>query len=115
MITYELKIKRLEYEPTLNGLSNIVTYIYYECNGTNDENGMVLIQPGRCKAPTELSGEFVEYENLTEDIVLNWVKSSEEYLRLKFGLEYRLDPNKPRNSYEISPTKKVDVTLPWNK
>lgn len=115
MITYELKIKRLEYEPLLNGLNNIVTYIYYECTGTNDVNGTTLNQPGRCKAPIETSGEFVEYENLTEDIVLGWVNSSEEYVRTKMGLQHRLDPNKPINQYTPTQTKKVDIILPWNK
>ena len=115
MITYELKIKRLEYEPTLNGLNNIVTYIYYECTGTNDENGMALIQPGRCKSPSPTSGEYVAYENLTEEIVLGWATSSEEYVRTKMGLQHRLDPNKPINQYTPTPTKKVDVILPWNK
>lgn len=115
MVTYELKIKRLEYEPTLNGLNNIVTYIYYECTGTNTENGMMLNQLGRCKAPSETSGKFVEYENLTEEIVLGWVNGSEEYVLTKVGLQRRLEPNNPIIQYVPSSTKKVDVILPWNK
>jgi len=115
MITYELKIEKIEYEPILNSLNNIVTYIYYKCIGTNDENGMILHQLGRCKAPNELDGEFVEYENLTEETVLGWITNSEEYIRTKMGLHYRLDPNRPVDKYTLTSTRKVDTILPWNR
>lgn len=115
MITYELTIKRLEYEPSLNGLSNVITHVVYECVGKNDENNMQFTQMGRC--PVEDDGTFIDYDNLTETIVKGWVEKSETYVRTKMILNHKLDPTKPvvDNTITTSPTRKIDTVLPWNK
>jgi len=115
MITYELNIKSLEYEPSLSGLTNVVTYIYYECIATSDENNKTLIQQGKCKAPDISQGIFIDGENLTLDEVSKWVSSSEEYIRTKMALAYRLEPSSIDSTSPISSTRIIDYKLPWNK
>lgn len=110
MITYETKIKRLEVEPLLDGLTDAVTNIFYECTATNDENGKTFKQQGRCKSPEATTGEYVAYTDLTEEIVLGWIENNQDFIRIKeMSTRMVTPPPAPIRTAEIR------TTLPWNK
>lgn len=73
-VTYTWQIKSLK---KTNGasLSDVIVGTNWECKGT-DENGHTGVFNGA--TPFELSSvdseNFVSYENLTEEIVLDWIK-----------------------------------------
>lgn len=110
MITYEIKVKRLEVEPLLNGLTDAVTNIFYECTATNDENGKTFKQQGRCKSPEATTGEYVAYTDLTEEIVLGWISENKEFKRMMDMLTRMVTP--PPTPII---TAEIRTTLPWNK
>ncbi len=68
---YVLKINQLETIPSADGLTNVVIKIYwnYEASYQN----FTSVVSGSCLAPTPSSGNFIPYEELTQDIVTQWV------------------------------------------
>lgn len=74
-MNYTWKLKSLKKKDTQE-LTNIIVQTYWEKIGTN-ENGDIGIFSGA--TPFELStvdpDNFVKYEDLTEEMILNWIQS----------------------------------------
>ena len=112
MITYEIKIKRIEVEPLLNGLINVTTKIHYELFATNNENGMVQSRYIICTIPEMTDSDYISYDNLTEEIVLQWINTVTEINNEKDKLYQMVDPiNYMKN--QTSTTKIIYDILPW--
>lgn len=103
MIKFEWKITRLECIPAFNNLTNLVVQVWYECVATNDADTKKL--DGRIGIKYEEQNEFIEFENLTEEIVLSWVFSEVS----KDGAEEKL-----AQLFELIDST-TSIPIPWNK
>lgn len=74
-ITYSWKVKGVKGK-NVNGMENVIVQTYWEKTGT-DENGNTGTFSGATPFhESDVSPEtFIEFENLTEETVLNWIKS----------------------------------------
>lgn len=71
MITHTWNVDRVECLPELNGISNVITRVFWILTSTN---GDVTVENSHA---TDLSvspsGTFADYTTLTEQDILNWV------------------------------------------
>lgn len=79
-ITYNWKILQMTTNPSLNGLQNVVTSVVWsaEAENTDDSNPELLnvvtaALGGTVKFTNSNSTNFIEYQNLTEQDVLEWI------------------------------------------
>lgn len=106
MITYEIKISKLEIDNSNVDYPNTVKSIFFDCTGIDNETGKSYIQKSRCLAPDKDSSDFVPFEQLTESIVLEWINNSTVLQNIKNNISRIIDKmNKP-----------IEITdnLPWN-
>jgi hypothetical protein len=75
-ITYTWKLKTIK-KISKNGTDNIIFQTYWDCTGTDSETGATGIFQGATPFdPAKVnSNTFIAYEDLTEEIVLSWIKS----------------------------------------
>ena len=108
-MNYTWKLKSLKKKDTQE-LTNIIVQTYWEKIGTN-ENGDTGIFSGT--TPFELSTvdphNFVKYEDLTEEMVLNWVQSV-----VVGSYEEHVNEQITRQIEEkINPITEVTQDFPW--
>ena len=86
-----------------NGLQNVAKEISFAV--TKTANNETAERSGRISLAAP-SGNFIEYQNLTEDTVISWVKQS-------LGNEFIAKLEASIND-ELADTKPNQVNLPWN-
>lgn len=74
-ITYEWTISTLDCVVSKDGLTNVIETIHWRYMGTN-ENGVSCERYGALPVGEPNPKEFVDYENLTLEIVSNWLETS---------------------------------------
>jgi hypothetical protein len=72
-ISYQWAIKKLECVPLLEGNQNVVTSIFWELIGTDGRNNISSIVSGKQEILYTQPESFVDFMNLTEKQVLNWL------------------------------------------
>ena len=75
-------ISQLEYKPSKDGKSNVVTSVHWDANDSKEvtKDGEKITYFGRRYSYINLDtsdlSSFVEYDKLDEDTVVGWVKAS---------------------------------------
>ena len=74
MATIKWQIENMQREITQGSNSNVVTFLHWVCtaNGTDDKSASSM---GKLKVLLG-SGKFVAYENITEEIAIQWAKDA---------------------------------------
>jgi hypothetical protein len=106
--TYILKIERLERYPELDGKQNVVFSAYWRFIATNGKTTVSTC--GVQKIETDDLSRFISYDQLKEDVVVDWVKSSMVKNNVKLSdMETMLDAE----IAEIEQPKIENVPVPW--
>jgi hypothetical protein len=72
--TYTWSISGLFAYPEMDGKSNVVFNVQWSCNGTDEKNNYSISGTEQLNYLTE--NNFIEYQNLDENIVIEWIKNS---------------------------------------
>lgn len=72
---YTWRIEDLIKKPSVDGLSEVVTHVPFVCTGT-DDNGASHDYYHLVKLPAPSSESFIDFNLLTEDQVIEWVKAN---------------------------------------
>lgn len=105
-ITYTWKVSQVEAYPEVEGKSNVVFTVHWRLHGTEGEFEGSLY--GSHTISLKKEGDFIPYEDLTEEIVISWVKEAmgEEDVGL-YEANIASQIEKARNPTVINPP------LPW--
>lgn len=106
MITHTWKINNIK---QLDDKTGTVTNISFQLLSTNGNSH--FISRGEVELNTNNIENFINYENLTQEIVLDWIKTNlgEKYL------EYEMNHTELINSTtNLHNPKIVTKSLPWN-
>ena len=105
-ITYTWKILSIKMAPSLDSLTDVVTSVSFEYTGTDSDSGFDGTFNGTIPIGKPDSSNFVPLKDLTENEVIDWVKSI-----------YNLDhPNQVVEKIivnKITP-KNENVPMPWD-
>lgn len=108
-ITYTWKITGLKVQNIADNKPNAIVQVYWQKIGT-DENGFEGIFSGATPFtmdPTDTSGPFIPFEELTENDVIEWIKSV-----VVNSYEQHVD----RHIQDLIDAQRnpiTDATLPW--
>jgi hypothetical protein len=105
-IEYKWTISRMQAYANYDNKDNVVYQVYYALEGLNKDNNDIAHSTGDVIFGVIENPEFIDYENLTEDIVLQWVLNElgEEKINYhKKDIENKLN------------IKRIEVSLPWVK
>ena len=109
-ITYNWKILEMTTNPSIDGLMNVVTSTTWSAEVENTDNSnseMVNIitcaTGGKVSFNKPNSNDFIEYTNLTEQEVLNWIWNN--------GVNKELIEKELLN--KITPNQQQILTNPW--
>lgn len=95
MLTYEWKIDRLIVAESENGLSNVVKSVYYTINISDGSNSTTI--SGSLALPDVVDqSTFVEFDQLNQDLVKNWVISKFDAAELEGIALEKLQSQSPR-------------------
>ena len=99
---YKLKIERLGKHAKLNGKENVVFSVYWSLSATNGKTSVSTF--GIQQISTDDLENFLPYDSLTEETVIDWIRNNLNLTELKLALDL-----------EISNTeqKKAESFLPW--
>lgn len=104
-IIYTWAISSMKMAPALDGLSDVITNVKFKYTGTDSDSGFSAEFMGAIPIGQPESGSFIPLADLTENEVIEWVKSI-----------YNLDhPNSvilKQINEKIQPTNQ-EVHLPW--
>jgi hypothetical protein len=75
-ITYTWNFDPLETKPSEDDLSDVVKTIHWQLHGYDDETGNTGRIIGAQSLSSPDSDEFVLFEDLTQDVVLQWILST---------------------------------------
>lgn len=92
----------LQCRTQVNDHTQVVAYVDYQVNATEDNN--TVIYNGKVHLPIP-SGSFTEYSQLTEEQVITWVRNIID--------EERLDNLLQRLLYREKYGEPVETQLPW--
>jgi hypothetical protein len=128
MNTYTWRIESLEYAVTAEGLPNVVTHIHWRLFGTSSEKyasnttsnlsdsstATVVLAPytgqayGCLNVPFNPNKTFINYSDLSEEIVIGWLKSimsEDDIAKLKSQIDAQI-------AAQVNPT--TGSGLPWS-
>ena len=127
--THEYKIKKINYLGTVDGNSKVIvdvnfdvksTHVFdYTCvDGTIKNKYCVKISSYTSSLNTESISNFVQYDDLTEDQVLQWIFSSNASLKNEIETQHDLNIADQKNKL-LDPSRYVymqvsDGELPWS-
>jgi hypothetical protein len=81
-ITYSYQNYELKAAPIVGDLEQVITEIAYSYVGT-DENGITSVYPGRTTLPTPNSEAFIPVGELTEELIIEWLKANADLEKMK--------------------------------
>lgn len=70
MTEFKWQIEWMKSKPTVDGLNNVVVSAGWRCTGVQDEHSSTVY--GSCNFSDPNPENFVQYDNLTEQQVLEW-------------------------------------------
>ncbi len=85
-ITYSYQINELKAVPTVGDLEQVITEIRYTYIGT-DENEITSHYPGRTLLPNPNSEEFTPVDQLTEELVIEWLEANADLDTMQHAIE----------------------------
>jgi hypothetical protein len=103
-ITYSYQIHELKTIPTVGELEQVITEVFYSYIGTN-EDGITSQYPGRTALPTPDSESFTPVNELTPELVEEWLEANAELNIMKQAIEAHIE--------QQSGTILRGSTLPW--
>ena len=104
-INYTLNILKLKVLEHYNGLNNIVSEVVFEYKGTNENNISFALENTMEFLETDASN-YIEYNNLTKQNVINWVQSKFDVTQLNESIEHEI--------LKKSRPALVEKQLPWS-
>jgi hypothetical protein len=108
-IKFYWRVTRLEVVPSVGKLHNCVKRVCYEIAGECQETGELSMLAGETTLLDPNPKFFIPYFELTEDIVLKWVKSS-------IGTQTIADHENEITTYlqNIVRPQLMEMSLPWD-
>ena len=82
---YKWEIEDLIKKPSIDGLSEVVTHVSFACTGIDDVTGKEHTYHHFIKLPPPAHEDFIDFNSLTEEQVVSWVKSKVD-LDLVYGI-----------------------------
>lgn len=73
MITYNWTFPQFVIEPSLDGLTNVVTAMVWMCTGVDDLDGATALNSGRVALKPPVPETFIPYDQITEELALEWL------------------------------------------
>ena len=110
-ITYTWKVDRVECYPTHEGQTDVIFNVTWSYRGKNDD-GVGSSRGGRTDVTFDPKGTFTPFAELTEDVVLGWVKpglSNDQITQMETEIAGDIDWQIAQNSAN-NPT---SPPLPW--
>jgi len=104
VITYTYDIHELKAVPSVGDLEQVITEVVYSYIGTN-EDGITSMYPGRTTLPTPDSEEFTPVNELTPELVEEWLEANANLDVMKQAIEAHIE--------QQSGTIYRGSTLPW--
>lgn len=105
---FNIEIRKLDCVPLMDNLQNVVTMVHWSLIGKmNNIEQSINVSTKLCVDHTN-ENNFLEYYNISEDIMIEWVKS-------QFG-EEQLESLKARlinQIKEIQSPMVINLNLPW--
>lgn len=89
-ITYSYQIHELKAAPTVGDLEKVITEVRYAYIGT-DENGITSSYPGRTVLPTPDLANFIPIDELTEELVIEWLEVNANLDVMKQAIEAHIE------------------------
>lgn len=89
-ITYTYDIHELKAVPSVGDLEQVITEVVYSYIGT-DENGITSNYPGRTALPTPDSEEFTPVDELTPELVEEWLEANANLDVMKQAIEAHIE------------------------
>lgn len=89
-ITYTYQIHELKAVPTVGDLEQVITEVRYSYIGT-DENNITSSYPGRTALPTPDSEEFTPIDELTEELVIEWLEANANLEIMQAAIEAHIE------------------------
>jgi hypothetical protein len=105
--TYKWSVKKMTAHTNLNNFENVIYSVVWGCSATSEED-LVVETSGTQEIEFVNNGNFMPVNELTEQIVVGWVKSSmgnEAQISIKSQLDFQLE--------DLKTPKNIDVVLPW--
>lgn len=115
-ITYTWNFDPLETKPSEDGLSDVVKTVHWQLHGVDDETGNTGRTIGAQSLSSPDSDEFVLFEDLTQDIVKQWVLSAmiEEELETSEAVEDSLKEKIAQQIEKKNNPPIVNRKAPWS-
>jgi len=127
--THEYKIKKINYLETVDSNSKVIVDVNFDVKSTHvfdytcvddtiKNKYCTIISSHISSLNTESISNFVEYDNLSEDQVLQWIFSNNPSLRNEIETQHDLNITDQKNKL-LDPSRYVyvevsDGSLPWS-
>lgn len=109
-LTYTWKLKSLKKTNTTE-FSDLVIQTYWECTGTDEDGDSGTFSGATPFDPQDVNGDgFINYEDLTEAIVLSWIQSTVAG-SYKEHIDYQI--MKQINEKKMPIVEVTENQLPW--
>lgn len=89
-ITYSYQIHELKAVPTVGDLEQVITEVRYAYIGT-DENNITSTYPGATALPTPDSADFTPIDQLTEELVIEWLEANANLEIMQAAIEAHIE------------------------
>lgn len=99
MITYNWTFPQFVIEPSIDGLTNVVTAMTWMCTAVNDLNGQTALNSGRVVLQPPNPEQFVPFEEITQEMAMGWLAA---YISIP-GVEQALDVQLNRAQQPVQP------------
>jgi hypothetical protein len=111
-IQYTWKLKSIK-KTNVGSLENAIVQSYWLCTGTDEDGNTGEFNGATPFTPTDANNDgFIDYKDLTEDVVLGWVKDSV----YKNGFDHvKRMIEKQINSKKVPIEEVKEEDLPWNQ
>jgi hypothetical protein len=111
-ITYTWSITSLKKAPSLDGLTDVITSVFFDYTGTDSEtdsegNNYTGVFNGACPIPAPDSDNFTALADLTEADVIAWAQAHHPIEHMQEHIEREINNKKVPKNVEVE-------TLPWN-
>lgn len=96
MIVFTRKYTSANVIKNENGLDNVITSVYCICRGEDDVSGVFETIAESIVMDPPISSNFINFDELTEEIIESWVINKPQYLELeekvRNGIVGRINP-----------------------
>jgi hypothetical protein len=89
MITYNWEIVAKPTASTLNSYNNVILAVIWKLTGTDQNKKTAEVLGNTFFLPP--SEEFIPYEDLTDEILISWIKAKEDYQSIVTEIESKIN------------------------